>query len=483
MSVVRKRNIKFLTLYNSFTETEKIEFSKFIKTGLNGNKRNYSKILSSLIIDKNGIVEISETESSRTRWNRLSELSLLADKFLIFKSKESDRFENKYLLLKEYDKRNLSSLYEHSYKSLIKEIKKEHVKNYDYNIIYKMDKIYLNQFKTTSDPKKFVKKLTQSNNLRAGTYLIELLEQLIEMWNKRAAGILNSKTLDEEIFESLDFEKILLLFSKNSGSKDVSYHIIKYLYLIYLSLISPKKNDNYNKAKRIFFRELKSISKEKRTKFYNYMMELILERANLGIKGAAEELFFILNKKLKEGLTDDIERKDLPVNKFRDYILTAIVLGKYKWANNFINKYGSLLHEDVRNDYVLLGKAFVTMHSGEFIICKELLSRIKMKNPFFHVDVSILKLKFLFELKNFDECYDELKRFNEYLRRERIIQDHLSVYAKAFCSAFSLLLKLNRNNNMNNLNDLQFLLSGKDLIGKKWIIKKMKDMIPVNHNS
>ena len=88
ISAKRKKNIKFLTVYNSFTETERNEFSIFIKIGLNGNKRNYNRILSSLIINDKGIVDIPEVNISRTRWNRLSELHLLADKFLAIKSAE-----------------------------------------------------------------------------------------------------------------------------------------------------------------------------------------------------------------------------------------------------------------------------------------------------------------------------------------------------------------------------------------------------------
>ena len=66
ISAKRKKNIKFLTVYNSFTETERNEFSIFIKIGRNGNKRNYNRIFSSLIINDKGIVDIPEVNISRT---------------------------------------------------------------------------------------------------------------------------------------------------------------------------------------------------------------------------------------------------------------------------------------------------------------------------------------------------------------------------------------------------------------------------------
>ena len=160
MSIKRKKNIKFLTLYNSFTETEKKEFRKFIKKNPFGNNRNYIKILSAIKTNENGIAEFSISQSDRSRWNRISELSLLADKFLIMKSIESDKFLKSVLLLKEYNNRNLFSTFEQNYNSLHKLIAKEPIVNFDYNSFNVINNIYLYHLKSFLKPDNFVKKIS-----------------------------------------------------------------------------------------------------------------------------------------------------------------------------------------------------------------------------------------------------------------------------------------------------------------------------------
>ncbi|MBK8381677.1 MAG: hypothetical protein IPL16_07285 [Ignavibacteria bacterium] len=338
ISAKRKKNIKFLTVYNSFTETERNEFSIFIKIGLNGNKRNYNRILSSLIINDKGIVDIPEVNISRTRWNRLSELHLLADKFLAIKSAESDRLLHKYLILKEYHKRNLSIPIEQNIENIFSEITKEPIINNYYSVISQIENIYLDHLRVISNSKKYAAKFNDSFKISTGIYLIELLDHLIQTRDLKLTKTINSESLVEEIFSEFNFKKILLIFSRTSKSPDKIYHTIKFLYLIYLSQIDPENNDNYINAKRIFFNELNSISKENKAKFYNYMIDIIIERINHNIPGAAKELFFLINKKLKEGLTEDIEYKDLQINSFRDILIIAINLGKYIWVKELYKK-------------------------------------------------------------------------------------------------------------------------------------------------
>ena len=476
MSVVRKKNIKFLTLYNSFTANEKIDFDKFIGNGLNGNKRNYNKILSSLKTDEKGIIDFSQTINSRTRWNRLSELSILADKFLTLKSLEYNNFENRYLLLKEYDKRNLTSAFEQKYKQFKNELSKEPVVNYDYNMVNQLDKIYLNHLKSDSDSKKYPLKISESGYNRLGIFLIEILENLIEVWTIKNSSVLIPKTSNEDIYSILSMEKILFLFSGFSKSPNKLYPVIKFLYHIYKSLNDLTNLEFYKEAKKIFFRDLKEISKEKREQYFIYMLNYNIELKNLAISGAAEELFFLIDKKLKEGLSADFKIKNFPLNHFRDIIIISLSLKKYKWTENFIKNYGPLLPPDIRFDTVSIGEAMLLFEKNDFLMCKDLLMKIKRKTPFSFVDVFVLKLKVLYELKNFDHCHSELKKFNTYLRKERITKNLLINYSIEFCKAYSLLLKLNDGLVKNNLINLQYILSKKILIAKKWITLKMEEL-------
>ena len=128
-----------------------------------------------------------------------------------------------------------------------------------------------------------------------------------------------------------------------------------------------------------------------------------------------------------------------------------------------------------------MGNALLAFARKEYAVCIELISKIDKKNPYIFIDVSVLKLKALFELKSFDECHHELKNFKEYLRKERSVNDHIIIYSKEFCIAYSLLLKLNNKPVKNNLYNIQYMILNKKFIGKKWITVKAGE-IRLNKN-
>lgn len=166
----------------------------------------------------------------------------------------------------------------------------------------------------------------------------------------------------------------------------------------------------------------------------------------------------------------------MPLNQFRNYIIIGINLRKYSWVRNLIKNYGPILPSSVRDNDILIGTSLLMFAKKEYAACIELLLQIKKINPYHFVDVSVLKLKTLYELKKIVECHNELKKFKEYLEKDRIADDHLIIYSKEFLKAYSLLLKLNQNPTANHLNNLEFFLSKKNLIAKKWISEKTEEL-------
>lgn len=476
MTGKRKKNIKFISLYNSFSPKEKIEFGNYLKNNTKISHRNYIRILTSLEINDGGIADIKGTDSSITRWNRFSELNLLAENFILHKSIDSENISKTGWLLKEYDKKDQFSTFRQKYTKLKTEISNKPIVNYDYNIVSQLDTIYLNHSKRTIKPLMFDKIFADTYNFRLGTFLFELLELMIEIKFRRSSKLLVSDFIAEEIFSGLNISKILTYLSGKEYSNNKLYQLLNFLYLMYLCITDFNDRQSYLNAKKIFFRDLKSISKEKRTDYYTFLINYNVELLNNSVPGAYRELFFLINKKLSEGLTADLTRKNLPLNQFRNYIIIGINLRKYSWVRNLIKNYGPILPSSVRDNDILIGTSLLMFAKKEYAACIELLLQIKKINPYHFVDVSVLKLKTLYELKKIVECHNELKKFKEYLEKDRIADDHLIIYSKEFLKAYSLLLKLNQNPTANNLNNLEFFLSKKNLIAKKWISEKTEEL-------
>ncbi|MCB0728936.1 MAG: hypothetical protein KDD00_15835 [Ignavibacteriae bacterium] len=477
MNTDRKKNLKFIKLYKTFSEKEKIEFREFLKNEKE-NGRNYIQILDSIIVNETGKVEIGGAKSKVTKWNRFSELLHLAEKFIIIRSYKEKSLITGYLLMKEYEERKLFSSFENTYKTHRKNISDKAVMDYDINIIDSIENLHINILEKNSDVKQYQKNISELADFKLSFILVNLLEYVIEKWIWNNRKMTSDYKIEEDIIETFEFDKILLNLSERLTSQNGLYPTLKFLNHLRLCIKDFYENDNFENAKKIFFKELSNIAPEKREKYYSLLISIGIEKYNRGNSEAGEDLFLLINKKLNEGFTGDLENKDIMLNNFRNYIHIALNINKIKWVNDFIIKYGPYLQPEIRDDLILFGKAIVMNKNKDFKSCKELLDQIKRKNPYIFVDVSVLKIKVLFELNLHDKCFDELKKFNEYLRKERTVNELLIKYAKNFCKAFSLLLKINQNPVKKNILDLEIFLSRNVLIGKKWIIEKSDITIP-----
>lgn len=469
----KKRKIKFFNLYDTFTELEKRQFRLFISSPLFNPGRKYNKILDFIESDRSVFFEFGNTGKERTLWNRLSELTKLAERFLVIKASESETVTFNTLLLRELKKRNINDYFEKQIIDIKSELKKTLLKEMNLKEYLIVNEKYFEHLKSIASLNKFEVQFQETNNYKFALFILEFLDCLIQLWEMKTSKSIRSKIFLEEIILSLDFVKILP-FIKEKVTE--IYPLVAFHYHIYISLKEPLNHNHYEKAKKIFEKELRHAPDEYKVKLYGNLMDYNIARLNRSEFSANTELFKLMNKKLKEGLCGDIHDKDFARNKFREYILVSLSLGKYRWTEDFIDKYGPKLPVELREDIVNLGKAQLMFRKKEFSGCKEILKFVKKDNPFHYVDASVLKLKVFYELNEIENCYQEHRRLTGYLRSEHNVQEELIKFSKKFCTSYMLLLKLNQNNTDKNLADLLFQFNKGNMISGGWIKEKINEL-------
>lgn len=472
----KKMKIKFFNLYDTFTEEEKRQFRLFISSPLFNQGRKYSKILNLIESDRSVLFEFRDTNKERTLWNRLSELTKLAERFFVLKASEEETPEYNFLLLSELKKRNLDVYFKKHLLELKSVFNKTLLTNMNIEEYLTVSKKYLEHLKSIPDSKKLAAEFSETNNYKFAMFILELLDYLIQLQDLKLTKSIRYKMFLEEILLAMDFNSILLFIRKTV--KDI-YPLVAFHYYIYNSFKEPLNHGHYEKAKKIFENELKQIPEEYRMKLYGYMINSNIELVNLQETTIYEELFNVMNRKLSEGLCSDIQDRNFNTNKFRDYILVALSLKKFKWTKNFIDEFGAKLPHEFRDDSILLGKALLMFAKKDYLQSMELLNRLNAlnrKNPYIYIDASLLKLKVCFELDEIDECHCELRRLLEFLRPDQKVQDNFMKYTKDFCISYNLLLKFNENPTKKNLIDLEFELSKGKITGRRWIKEKLKEL-------
>jgi hypothetical protein len=466
----RKKKIKFVEIYGTFSEEEVKQFRLFISSRLFGDGRNYDDILSFLESGKSQPQEPGKPKMDQTIWNRLSELTKLAERFLVFKSTERASSSYELLLLKEFKRRNLNTYFEHQFSSS-KKLSQLSASNP--NEFLEFNKLYLDYLKSISEPKEFKNHYRKTTDYWIASFLLELLDRLIQLMELKTIKTITAKIYLEDLFYSLNHKNIITFIRKNVP--DI-FPLVAFHYAIYNSLNEPSNYVHYETAKMIFNTKLKLLPEEYRSKLYSYLMECNISLLNTNDSTANLELFKIMDQKLKEGLFSDIQTRSLSQNMFRDYILVGIALKKFKWTENFINVFGQKLPDEFRDSSIFLGSALLMFHKKNFSQCLEYLNKATPVGTFQYVDLSVLKLKVKYELEDMEGCYNELRRLNEYLRKERRVSEILMKFAKDFCVSYNLLLKLRQQPTEKNLYNLSFELAKGNTTGRRWIKNKIKEL-------
>lgn len=469
----KKKELRFIEIYRSFSESEIREFREFISISLFNKGRNYNGILDKIQFKDDGTIELADSNISRTHWNRFSELFILAEKFLTIKNLEDNKFSGELLLLDELNKRDIINLYQQKFKAISKSTSS---KNPSLNKINELLMMYNTFLKSKSAVNNFQLKsdsFFNSFNLSYLKFVIGILDFLINCFYIETSNIPRPLSYRDEFYKFQDLDRYIIYAKKFLPEY---YPLVSYYYYVYKSLLNPDDTYYYYIARKILVNDFKDSSKEFSSALITYLIEYNVFKINRSGQTASKELFHFVNVKMKYKMLEDDLKQDYQNSGFISYTMNALALNKIKWAEIFVTKYGKYLPVQNRENGILLARAYIEYYRKNFDECKKYIDQICSYNPYSYVDSAKLNLRTCYELKKFEECFILLRRLQEYIRTQKNVSGIYISTAKHFCSAYILLLRLNNNPTKENLTKLEFLLNKNNLDGKKWIERKIKEI-------
>ncbi|MBV6478396.1 MAG: hypothetical protein HGGPFJEG_01150 [Ignavibacteria bacterium] len=468
---MKQRESKFERIYRFLSVKEKKEFRELTKNTLLKRGRNYIKILDEI---DNGSIIFKSKIKSRSKWNRLSELYLLSEKYLAFKQLEQNKHWLEYFAVKEMLNRDAHNIMEMKVRYWRKKNLKHKASLEEFKLVKYQMELDLSYLSKIGDGESYGSVFTEYARLCFLINMIEISGNLIDDWKLAITKTIPEYSCMRNLFAFFNFEEALKFIKSDFPE---SYHPVEFNYLVFLSLCNPLDSDSFFKAMSLLNNELSKIKDSRRLDWYLNLLNASINRVNHGIKGAVEDQFNLIKSKVNEALIDDLKNKYILGNHFRDYILTACKLYKFDWAENFILSYSDYLPEDGRKEITLICKAWIKFYKGNFENCLCILEDFCFTNPLLYVDAARMKLICFYESENLDKCTSLLHSFIQYLRRPHTVQDELLKNSKNFCRNFSRLLKYSDNPDWT---EVKFLLSELEKNypnGEKWLKKKTREIL------
>jgi len=447
-------NPKFIEIFNSFSLKEQKNFIKFASSTYFNKKRNHKPLLNRLLKlnieffneEESGISKFLQDElkiNKRALWNRLSELTKIAESYLLIVNTQNKTLLKNNILLEEYSKRKLTEILRLQLtpaKSAIKNEKIEVDTYFEVHSVFQKISAYFSEQNNYSDSAVYYKLQSEYWLLH---FLIVLFKQLLDTELQKKNNIDISSELSNELLECIDKEKLLSLVKKKLPVVSIPAEIY---YLLYWAFKEPDGSEFYFSARDMFLKNSVMFAADYKNDVYQYLRNYCIDKTNKGEFSYYKEIFELNNSIISEGLFKDLNVVNSQTNNFRNFIFAALRLNEYEWVENFIHVHSRELPDDIRDDEVNLNTGILKVYEKDFVTALNFLKKVRRKRYLQYLDTSVYKLIIFYEIADLENSYSETARLKDYIRKHKDIPTYLKTGYQKFIKIYENLLKIRQKN-------------------------------------
>jgi hypothetical protein len=483
-------NSKLVNILKSFTVSELKSFEKFIvspyfTTGRNVGglfsilKREYPEF-SSPSIKKEKVYQKLFGKSAydeRKLKNLTASLTLLAEKFLVHNSINTENYESRVRLAEIY-------LQKGNYKLFLSTLKQNETKlpeitlpdNESYSDVRKVlrlrEKYYISGNKySKSIPVRL--EHTEKTILSNYIYLFKRLKDSVIF------PLFYNTPFENTIFklttQNTDFDKIIETLKKDN------YHLIWLLeiyYCIYKSiqLIEDKiSEDYYFRLKEIFYQNIEAFAEGEKFYILDSMATYCMMRDSFNSK-FSEECFEVYKKMLCENAYKFNVNDSIPTTLYGNIIFWAYDLNEFEWLDNFIERYSNELKPEYRDGMTNLAKAHLYFGKNDFEKALYYINKVQNDFLLYKIQVRNLKFKIYYELNLIEPAYSLVDSFKHFLSDNTEIHGLFKERALDFINIYIKLLKAKTDKSRLDFDEIKFKIDnmqGYEL--RPWLLEKVEE--------
>jgi hypothetical protein len=341
------------------------------------------------------------------------------------------------------------------------------------------DQFYFGMINNKINKKTFVE--SEAKRLIGGiTYLISyfMLEAIKHndtlLTYSRSFNVKHNEKVISEFINLFDFERLEIFMKKNSI-------LGNYIVEVYL-----------NALKTFLYFDSEFYYKEFKKTLYKYMYQLSLSDNNflfMKLEGYCilkaknnpvtahhydNELFRIYKTFLKEKYYETETNKYIAVDLFRNILIRVIKLKELNWLEDFIQNYGIHLHPNRKTDIVNFSYALLYFERNAIDESLGYLSRIKLDEFVYNLDVKNLYIRIYYERGNYDTASASARALRKFINENSLVSENMKAGQENFTKFIIKLLNYHNTNSKTDLTSLsQQINKTNDFPGRDWLVDKL----------
>jgi hypothetical protein len=329
----------------------------------------------------------------------MSEMFAMGKRFLAYVNYSSNKFNMQFSMLDEFRKRKLDKIFASDFKITSKYLTSVKQANADYyNKNFSLKNLEIEQMISSDRQKLTGQHIIKEGELAVFTFILRFFTQYYEMLVMK-----NDSDIDFTSSVIYEFHKNFNLgnFVKYLKETDhEEYPVIALYYNLMMAYLKYEDISYYSNFRKLLRQNLPLLNTKQQFDLYTALGSSCIIKDKRGIKGFNEELFEIHKEMLEMDLFTLKGKKYFESAHFRNILLTASNLKKYKWIEKFINENKEKLNAEHKDDVVNFCYGYLNFQLNNFDKALEYLQYVKYDQ--LTLDVKHLIIKIHFELGYFD---------------------------------------------------------------------------------
>jgi hypothetical protein len=467
-------NTKLIKLLRTFSKDELRNFESFIRSPFFNNGRYLVKFFeeikkfepkfSSRHFTKERIyAKLQPSVKYNDAYMRklISNLTKLADEFLIYNSFAIRNNEKELALLEQYRKRGLDSEFEKLLGNTERKVIGESKKESDFNLY----RLYGNAVNYHLD--RDYKKVLEYYQKEADSFLKYSVSKFLEMYG----DMINSQHMYQANFKMPLLLEILKAAEENDFFGDYSLKVTANTLLIDLK----QEHEYYVKLKDALKQAPATLNSDTELNAYLALINFGIRKAHNGETKYYTEIGNFYDIMLEKGVLN--EGGYLPYYYFINIVTNRTRMKKYDMAEEFINNYSARLHPDDRGDIVNFCYAKLNFYRKAFEKALEYIAKINLQQTHIKLEVKNYLLMIYYELDMTEEAYYIIDSYKHYIKRDETASDFVMNTNRNFLDSYSGLLKLKVSHKSDEIELLLKKIGSTETLNKQWLIDKGKELI------
>ncbi len=350
------------------------------------------------------------------------------------------------------------------------------------NFKLETEKFYFGMINDRISKKSFID--TEAGKLIKGiTYFISyfMLESIKHnetlLTYSRSFNVKHNYKFISQFLDLFDLERLEIFMKKHSLTGS---HIIQ-AYINMLRAFLYFENDFYYKEfKDSVFDNIEKFSITDKHFLFSKLSSYCTLKG-FDSKGSAinyeSELFGIYKILIENKYYETEASKYMPVDLYRNVLFQAARIKEYRWLEDFIEDYGRLIHPQRKTDIINYSYAFLNFERGNFDDSLKWLSRIRMEEFSYHLDIRNMYIRIYYEQGNYESVLSSANAFLKYMNENTMITEEKK---QSNVNLAKFTIKLINYQSANSKTDLTSLIlhanKCKKLSSKEWLLTKIHQL-------